>query len=366
MSNCCAARPACRRRSTSGRGPARLPMSVTCLMLPARPRHRHLVAVDQHDARFRLGVAQHHARRPLDRDACRARRAACQQRRGRRLGEARGQRLHRGVRFLAARVQLVERVVGGGASARGRGRRDEQHARRRSRPLAVARIARRGRWNAHRSNGNVRRVQRSGARLGHRRRLGVRHVARGVSRRAARGPQRHRAAHRLRHHRLPHDARGARSTGFEPAPWVAADEAAADGSHRRLRASPRRSSRSTTRGARSPPDGDDRAGVVLGHLDGRRPVDAAVSRRASFAAVRPARRRCSSTARSRIRRPASPAWSIKLRGPNMTVSHKEASGLAAIVARRRSAPRRARAGADRRRRRRHLRDLLQGARSLRA
>ena len=55
---------------------------------------------------------------------------------------------------------------------------------------------------------------------------------------------------------------------------------------------------------------------------------------------------------------------FKLRGPNVTVSHKEASGLAAIVAAVELLRGDRACGPDRRRRRRGLRDVLQGARSL--
>ena len=44
------------------------------------------------------------------------------------------------------------------------------------------------------------------------------------------------------------------------------------------------------------------------------------------------RRRCCSTARSANSAASLVGLEFKLRGPNMTVSHKEASGLAAIVA----------------------------------
>jgi 3-oxoacyl-(acyl-carrier-protein) synthase len=76
------------------------------------------------------------------------------------------------------------------------------------------------------------------------------------------------------------------------------------------------------------------------------------------------RLRCSSTAPVSNSAAGIAGLEHRLRGPNMTLSHKEASGLAAIVTAvdliRESAPPR-----SSRRRRRDLRNLLQGARSLR-
>src|SRR5438067_3262295 len=121
----------------------------------ARPHHRHRVAVDQHRPRIRVGVAQDHPRRTLHRDAAAPDERPGQQRRRRRFGEARGQRLQRVVDRLALRVEIVERVWW---SRRRRGREPRrQHARCGERGERVTRAA--PQWNAHRRNGNVRPVR---------------------------------------------------------------------------------------------------------------------------------------------------------------------------------------------------------------
>ena len=111
-------------------------------------------------------------------------------------------------------------------------------------------------------------------------------------------------------------------------------------------------------------DGDDRTGVILGTWTAGG-GSTQIFLDALFRQGLGARRRSCSTARWRIPPRASSVSIIVCAGPNMTVSHKEASGLAAIVERRRSPPRRRASSLDRRRRRRDLRNVLQGARPLR-
>ena len=112
------------------------------------------------------------------------------------------------------------------------------------------------------------------------------------------------------------------------------------------------------------PDGDDDDGVVLGTWTGGGQLDTGVSaRRCSVAAPRE-RRRSSSTARSRNAAASLAGLEIGLRGPKTTLSHKEASGLAAIVTGVELFVRRPGPGDDRRRRRRPVRDVLQSARSI--
>ena len=82
--------------------------------------------------------------------------------------------------------------------------------------------------------------------------------------------------------------------------------------------------------------------------------------RRSSAAVRPARRRCFLKAPSGTRAASLSGMEFKLRGPNATVSHKEASGLAAIVAGVELSAGRACRASDRGWRRRRLRDVFQG------
>ena len=83
-----------------------------------------------------------------------------------------------------------------------------------------------------------------------------------------------------------------------------------------------------------------------------------------FAAARRARRRCCSTARSATPRPASPGSSIAARAERDR-QPQGSVGAGGDRDRGRSPSRGARDGAHRRRRRRDLRDVLQGARSLR-
>ena len=167
----------------------------------------------------------------------------------------------------------------------------------------------------------------------------------------------HRADSGIRHQRLPFAAwRGDRR--LRSVAVGRADEDAPHGSDRRVRgrgdeAGDRR------RGRSIPPEGDDRTGVVLGTWTaggGSTQIFLDALFRQGVAAA-PALLFDSTVANS--------AASIvgldhRLRGPNMTVSHKEASGLAAIV----DAVdilREGRASAlDRRRDRRGLRNLLQG------
>ena len=182
----------------------------------------------------------------------------------------------------------------------------------------------------HRVDGNVRPRAAIGQRVGHWHRVGVRHVARKLSRRAARGPERHRAAPRVRHRGLSIDARRRRSARFDPAAWVPP---------MKLRRLDRTGvyAVAATKLALDDAGASIRAGGRRRHGRGARHVDApAADRRSSsstrsFARGRRERPRCCSTAPSGTPPPASPASSIKLRGPNVTVSHKEASGLAAIV-----------------------------------
>ena len=248
------------------------------------------------------------------------------------LGEVRGERLDRRVGALAAQIQVVE-----GVGLRcGRSRRpgavrmrrwtaaDEQSPR-----WWRSRAARGRGLEASCRNGNVRARAAIGQRVRHRHRLCARHVERGLSRCAARRPQRHRAAARASTPRAA-GRPSRRDRRVRRRRLGSADEAAADGSHRRLCASPPPSWRSRMPARRFRAEGDD------DRRRGARHVDApAADRRSSFstpssARVRRARRRCSSTAPSPTPRPASPGSST-LRGPNLTVSHKEASGLAAIV-----------------------------------
>src|SRR5262249_29208843 len=114
---------------------------------------------DQHGPNIRIRIAQHDARRTLDRGAPVRDERPGEERRRRRLGEARGEGLHRVVRLLAARVEIVEHIglARRAGMLRGNCRRREKETR--------ADRADRGRdreaagWNAHDSNGNVRRVQ---------------------------------------------------------------------------------------------------------------------------------------------------------------------------------------------------------------
>ena len=162
---------------------------------------------------------------------------------------------------------------------------------------------------------------------------------------------------------------GCRSTlaaeivGFEPTDVGPADETAAARSHRRLRARGRAGSRSMTRTQTIDADGEDDLGVVLGTwtAGGQSTQQFLDALFRSGPTGAPALLFDSTVGNSAA---SLAGLEFKLRGPNVTVSHKEASGLAAIVTavdHLREGRARARAG---RRRRRRLRDVLQGTRSL--
>ena len=145
-----------------------------------------------------------------------------------------------------------------------------------------------------------------------------------------------------------------------------ADEAAADGSHRRLRGRGDAAGAARTRGRVDRADGDDRSRRRARHLDAPAGSRRSSTSTRSFAAVRPARRRCSSTARSANSAASLAGLEFKLRGPE-----RDRQPQGSVGPRR---DRRARSiccatgarsaliagGVDA-----DLRDVLQGARSLR-
>ena len=115
-------------------------------------------------------------------------------------------------------------------------------------------------------------------------------------------------------------------------------------------------------GRAQPPDGDDQSGVVLGTwtAGGQSTQQYLAALFSGGPANAPALLFESTVGNAAA---SLSGMEFKLRGPNVTVSHKEASGLAAIVAGGRAPARRACRASDRRRRRRRLRDVFQSARS---
>ena len=145
----------------------------------------------------------------------------------------------------------------------------------------------------------------------------------------SRAASRHRADRGLR--RCPRAARtlGAPVSGFEPTTVDPADEAAAHRRDRALRDRRRRATRSTMRAFRTTRGGDDRIGVVLGTFSaGGQATSEYLDALKGGPAGAPALLFSSTVGNA----PASLAGlEYNLRGPNMTLRHKEASGLAAIV-----------------------------------
>ena len=158
---------------------------------------------------------------------------------------------------------------------------------------------------------------------------------------------------RVRQQRLPDHAGGA-GDRLRARDVGRADEAAEARSHRRLRARAR-TARARGRAANAGTGRRRSHRRRAGNLDGRRTVHAAVPRRLfrSGPASAPALLFDSTVGNSAA---SLAGMEYKLRGPNVTVSHKEASGLARHRLCGGTAPRRPRLRTSDRRRRRRFRD----------